>query len=349
MRKHNWALACVVFVLSSVAGAADDVQSRTTLSLQGAYYFSYLEGWGVHNGLAPVDYGEVPREDLTYNPAVDPGRDLGWGWGNAGLKVGVAHAMRWPLVPGPGPLLEGNNLKLTVSGGLSPVALTAKAEAVFTPIAVAEIALGGSAGTGWSIGVGNGLGRNLPGPQYREIREEPLSGLVLSSWLATTLQFDFEALWPGDWHHIAVSFGPRVEYWALTSASGDEAWQWEGDEGENFNGWRFVTRAFVGYLMPLKVDTAGVLVETMTYLDAVRRRSPMDDPGGWGSDFVTVTISPLVSVAISERTQLTMLLQIETARDYTSDTIGYRYFEYRDYDGWYLYLKRFSFALSHRL
>jgi len=341
------ALACAALALAAGTAAADAAERTTTLTFQGAYYFGYQEGYGVDGGFAPVSYGVVPKEDLTHH-GDDPGRDLGYGWGNAALKAGLAHSIRLPFLVGDGPLFERNSLKLTFRGDLSPVSVTASAEAVLAPIAFAEIAGGASAGTGWSIGFSNGLGRNLPGLENDEILREPFSGVVLSGWLSTTLQFDFAAVWPGDWNHVIMAAGPKLEHWTFTRAGEDEAWQWEADSGDNFNGWRLSTTAFLGYRMPLRVDTAGVLVATEQNLGRNRKRSTMDS-GGWGSDFVKVTISALANASLSERARLTVLLQLETEPDYTDATIGNRYFELRDYDGWYIYLRRVIFVVGYRL
>ncbi len=86
--------------------------------MRGAYYFGYEEGWGVHDGFAPVSYDIVRKEELTH-VAGDPGRDLGYSWGNAGLGVALAHSLRWPFLAGSGPLLEGNNLKLDADAASS--------------------------------------------------------------------------------------------------------------------------------------------------------------------------------------------------------------------------------------
>jgi len=341
------AAACAAVVAAATA-AADAPEQATTLAVRGVYYFGYEEGWGVHNGFAPVSYGIVHKEDLAH-AADDPGRDLGYSWGNAGVGLALAHSLQWPFPTGDGPLLEGNSLKLTLTGELSPVSVTASAEAVLTPIAIAEIAAGASAGTGWSIGIGNGLGRNLPGADHDAILAEPFSGLVLSAWLAATLQFDFAALWPGDWHHVIVAAGPKLEYWDFTGAGKDEAWQWEQDLGDNFNGWRFSTQTFVGYRMPLRVQMVGVLVATTANLFWNARRSPMDDPGGWGSDFVTLTIAPTANVTLSDRARLSALVQLRTERDYTRETIGNRYFELRDYDGWFMYLRMVAAIVTWKL
>ncbi len=99
---------------------------------------------------------------------------------------------------------------------------------------------------------------------------------------------------------MVVAAGPKLEYWDFTGAGKDEAWQWEADLGDNFNGWRFSTQTFVGYRMPRRVEMVGVLVSTVTNLFWNAKRSPMDEPGGWGSDFVTVTIAPLVNVTLSD-------------------------------------------------
>ena len=348
MKKPWIVLAALALAVGSRPLAADGVERTTTVSLAGVYYFGYQEGYDVDGRFSPPSSDVVPKEELAHDPD-DPGRDIGYGWGSMGFMARLAHSIRRPFLVGSGPLLEGNSLVLDLSCELSPITIAAAAEAVLTPAAFVKIAAGASAGTGWSVGASNGLGRNLPGLEHDEIEREPLSGLVLSGWLSTTLQFDFAALWPGEWHHVVVAAGPKLEYRAFTNADSDTAWEWQEDHGENFNGWRLATSAFVGYRMPVRVDTAGLLVSTVQYLGRVRDRSPMDDAGGWGSDFVRVTIAPMAALAVSERARVTTILQLQTEPDYTDGTIGNRYFELRDYDGWYLYARRLVVSFGWRL
>ncbi len=347
MRDGRIIAALALALGLGASAAAEEVERTTTLSLVGAYYLGYQQGYNVDGCFAPPSYEVVPKEDLAHD-ASDPGRDLGYGWGSAGLMAGIAHTIRWPLLVGEGPLMEGNNLTLALSAELTPVSITAGAQVTVTPLAVTEIAAGAAAGTGWSLGSSNGLGRNLPGPEYDAVEQEPFSGLVLSGWVSAALQFDFAAVWPGDWHHVVVAAGPKLEYWTFTNADEDTAWEWQADHGENFNGWRLSTSTILGYRMPLRVDTVGLMVSTVQNLGRNRSRSPMDEDG-WGSDFVRVTISPLAAMGLSQRLRLTALLQMQTEPDYTDETIGNRYFELRQYDGWYLYVRRLVFALSWRL
>lgn len=341
------AIALALALATCGGAAADGIERTTTVSLLGAYYFGYEEGYDVDGPFAPPSYDVVPKEDLAHDPG-DPGRDLGYSWGTAGLKATVAHSMRWPFLVAAGPLFEGNHLTLTLSCDLTPVSLTAGAKVAVTPAAVAEIAAGASAGTGWPLGISNGLGRNLPGIEHDAVEKEPFSGLVISAWLGATLQFDLAAVWPGDWHHFVMATGPKLAYWTFTNAGEDTAWEWEADHGENFNGWRLATTTILGYRMPLRVDTVGVMLNTVQNLGRNRDRSPMGEDG-WGSDFVRVSISPLAAMALSGPLRLTVLLQMQTEPDYTDETIGNRYFELRQYDGWYLYARRLVAVLDWRL
>lgn len=57
-----------------------------------------------------------------------------------------------PLLQGESLLTQNNNLKVKTTIGISPVSATIDLKTVFTPIAVAEINLGASVGTGWNLG-----------------------------------------------------------------------------------------------------------------------------------------------------------------------------------------------------
>ncbi|MCK7470943.1 MAG: hypothetical protein MZU95_09260 [Desulfomicrobium escambiense] len=70
----------------------------------------------------------------------------------------------------------------------------------------------------------------------------------------------------------------------------------------NFNGWRHLGTYVLGYRDAPKLNFAGVMVETEAWLGDLLDVSTMAT-AGWGSDFVTVTISPLANLAFDETQQ----------------------------------------------
>ena len=122
----------------------------------------------------------------------------------------------------------------------------------------------------------------------------------------------------------------------------------EGDKGENFNGFKLYGSYFLGYQMPLVLDMAGVLLQTSQNLGYVRDLSTKSS-GGWGSDYVQITVGPVFSFDLSENSSLTLLIQFRRERLYTDSTIFYNYYENRSYKGTYWDLRRIAFSYSKRL
>jgi hypothetical protein len=335
-------------VFHTTADEKQSIDRRTNLQVYAVYYFGDQNGWNTDGGMAPISYEVIEKEHLQHRQD-DPGRDLGTTWGSAKAQAVFSHFITIPFLQSPGPLFKGNNIEVKLGGDVSPVSVNAVAQLKLTPIAFLNLAVGAKLGTGWSFfGVFNGLGRNLPGKQYNGPLHEPFSGLVADFHASGTFQFDVAAVWPGKWHHIVTQLTPSIHWRGYTGAGPDTAWEYEADGGMNFNGFKFLGSYFLGYQMPIALNTVGVLVETEQYVGDVATKSPMN-AGGWGSDFVEVTISPLASVTISEATSLSILLQFQNARDYTKETIGNRYFEYRSYTGTYFDLYRIAFVFGVEL
>ncbi len=352
MKHGRRSLHCLTFVFillcfsAPLFGEGRTITHDDDIQIYGVYYFGDQDGYGTVGGFAPISYSVVPNSE-TPNRADDPGRELGTTWGSVEAKATYAHTITVPFLAGKGPFFQGNNLAIKLGGELSPVHMKAVTQLKLTPIAFLSVALGGEAGTGWNFfGLFNGLGLNLPGKEYTGPLTEPLPGAVFDIWLSATFQFDLAALWPGEWHHVVTQLAPSIHWTAFTAADEDQAWQWEADSGENFNGWKLEGSYFVGYQMPIALDTVGFLLETEQYIGAVSRKSPMAAAGGWGSDFVNMKFGPLANFALSESLSLATLIQFEREKDYSDETIGNRYFEYRDYTDDYIDLYRIVFIFG---
>jgi hypothetical protein len=324
----------------------EGVERTTTLSVEGAYYLPDHKGYGVSDGgFAPINYN--PLEPSSFTPiGLDQGRSLGSSWGPAEIQVLLNHTIRVPFLAGSGLLTEGNNVTFSVTAALSPVTTRLELGATLTALAFLNLYAGAMAGTGWDIGLFNGMGLNADGSGVPE--SASLRGAVLKSWVGGTFQFDLAALVPGDWTHVVTVLSPRLQYAWFSGAARGEAWMFEVDIGENFNGWKLLGSWFLGYRMPLALDTVGVLVKTERNLGYVRELSPLAD-GGWASDFLLITVGPVLNFRLSERNSLAVLLQFRRERRYTEDSVFYAYYANREYAGTYWDFYRLAFSYSLRL
>ena len=293
----------------------------------GAYYPSNLEGYGQTGGCIPIDYRKIAAGKLKHETN-DPGRVLGSSSGGFEIKGIFSHFWSLPFLTGGNFLTKDNSIQLRTDGELSPVSLNGIAELTISPVAFAKISAGIGAGTGWIFLGFNGMGRNLPGTSYSNCQAESFQGIVYRCWLSGTLQFDLAALFPGDWNHLVFAIVPHFQYRAYTGAGQDTAWQYENDDGQNFNGLKYIGDYFIGYRMPIFWETAGFLLETEEYCDANRNRSLIGNKG-WGSDLVRLTFGPVFGFRFSDTASLTILPQFRNLADYSDETIGNRYFEFR--------------------
>jgi len=336
------AVLCLLLLMPFAAHARETERS-TSFTVEGAYSPADNYGYGVSNGgFAPIRYD--PVENTVFSSPPDQGRDLGSTWGSAKIQALLTHRIVVPFLVGAGPLSSGNNVTFAFTGALSPVSARLEAQATLTPIAFLNVFAGGMIGTGWDIGIFNGMGLNADGSGVPE--SASFQGIVTNSWVGSTFQFDLAAVVPGDWTHVVAVVRPKLQYAFFSGAEKDQAWMWEADGGENFNGFQFHGTYFLGYQMPLVLDTAGLLVETKQNLGYVRELSPMDI-GGWGSDHVEITLSPLFNFALSDASALTVLFQLRRERLYDEPGIFAGYFRNRSAIG--TYWDFYRIALSYQL
>jgi hypothetical protein len=342
------ALAALLAVLAlSTPAFGDGIERSTTLTVEGAYYLPDHKGYGVPSGgFAPISYSPVKVPGTFAPTPEDQGRALGSTWGPAEIQILLNHTIQVPFLVGSGALTEDNNAAFSFTGALTPVSLRGELEAALTPIAFLEVYAGAMAATGWDIGLFNGMGLNADGSGVPE--SASFQGAVLKSWLGVTFQFDLAALVPGDWTHVVTLLSPKLQYACFTAAGRGDAWMFEADIGENFNGWKLLGDWFLGYQMPLALSMVGLLLQTEQNLGYVRDLSPIDTDG-WGSDFLLLTISPVFSFRLAERHSLAVLVQFRRERKYTDDTVFYAYYKNRDYAGTYWDLYRIAFSYSLKL
>jgi len=351
--RKTFVLIVSVWLFAAVVSSAEEVQRSTSFSVEGAYYLPDNKGYGVDDGgFAPITYSPVslpgtfasipgPSED-------DEGRDLGSSWGPAEIQALITHRIAVPFLAGSGALTSGNNVTFALTGALTPVSARLEVQAKLTPIAFLNIYAGGMIGTGWDIGLFNGMGLNAGGSGVAQ--SASFQGVVVKSQIGGTFQFDLAAVVPGEWTHVVTMISPELEYAAFSGAEEGEAWLWEADDAENFNGFKFNGAYFLGYQMPLVLNTVGVLVETEQNLGYVKELSPMAAEG-WGSDHVQITVSPLFNFTLSDSSSLAVLLQLRRERLYkeSDESIFANYYENRHAVGTYWDFYRIAFSYSLQL
>ena len=340
MKRTILSLAAAAALFSALPAFSAEAEVATSLELLGAYYPPNLGGYGI-SGFAPVDFSQVPGNLLLGE------RDLGSGWGGAEAKAVLSRSWTIPALRGEGAFTSGNSLELKAQAEFSPVSLNAAFSATLTPVAFLKLTGGAAVGTGWNVGF-LGLCLNPPS-DTQDYVQQSFGGAVWRAWGSGTFQFDLAALLPGDWNHVVLVASPSVEYKAYTGAASGQAWLWEADQGMNFNGAKLKATYFLGYQMPLVLDTVGFLLETEEWIGEVRDYSFMASTGGWGSDFVALNFGPLLNFRLGDKASLAVLVQFKTARKWTDLTTRKRYFGNRDYEGSYLYFNRVALNCSLEL
>lgn len=245
-------------------------------------------------------------------------------------KVTLTEAVKIPLLQGSSPLTSGNNLRLSGGIELSPVSVNGILGATLTPIAFLQFSAGASVGSGWNIPIANGLRMNEPvldglgvHTGERELTGSAFDGIVWSAKAGGTFQFDFAAIFPGDWNHVVIQSYHGVKYRANTAAGADDSWLYEADGGENRNGLAYYGNGFLGYQMPLFVSMAGILLEYDLKIYGTKGSD------AWGENLGMYTVGPMVNFSITDRLSVAVLAQMQSSRKWTEETADYKFYQDR--------------------
>jgi hypothetical protein len=163
-------------------------------------------------------------------------------------KMEAGYTLKIPMLEGESPLFSGNNLKVKSLLGLSPVAATLGVDAVLTPIAVMELTLGGSLGTGWDfdpMGL-SGLLMSTDNIGVSDLTPDSLGGVYYKGRAGAALQFDTGVIFPGDWTSVLLRTYHEIMYQGYTGAKSGDAWEFE-TQGAKVNGFNYTGEYLVGY------------------------------------------------------------------------------------------------------
>ncbi|MBB6481665.1 hypothetical protein [Spirochaeta isovalerica] len=368
MKLYRKALPILLFAGVLFSLSAEGIEHTTSIGAEFAYYFDNNQGWGQDGGFLPLSYSPVSApvgfsyaaDDYGATLTQDEKRTLGSGWGSVELQTYLKHRIKLPFLQGDNALIADNNATVNLDLYVAPVALYGRASVTITPIAFLNFNIGGLIGTGWNAAIFNGVGDNVNG----QIMTDSFPGAVTELFSSATFQFDLAALVPGEWNHVVTQINGKFKYsWFSSDHAQDDGtgnpgpWQWLADDGENLNGWEYEGTYFLGYQMPLVIDTVGFLVETSQFLGSNSLLSPMAGPdgdvsttadNGWGSDFIAVTFGPLMNFSFNDHHSLAVLVQFKTGRDYTDDTIFNEYYQNRAYEATYTKFHRIALAYNYK-
>ena len=216
-----------------------------------------------------------------------------------------------PFLRGNDEFTADNHIVFNTGLEVTPVSVAPVASITISPIAFLELAIGGTIGTGWSIGdLFQGMAKfNEAKPEYKNLA--PFAHWYLYGWAKATLMFDLAALWEGDWHHVVATATYTTGYQNITGTDAD-IWLWQADEGLA-SGWIYEQEYFIGYQMPLNLSMVGFGVT----LSGHYRSS---DYGVYSSnykgDFITIDIWPMAEITLSKKDKLYILADFEARRSF---------------------------------
>jgi len=173
-------------------------------------------------------------------------------------KADVSYTLKMPMLEGDGPLFSGNNIKVKAHVGVSPIAVTGSIDAVLTPIAIAEISLGGGAGTGWDLPLMSLEGLRLD--SAGSLASDQLGGLYYFGRAGIALQFDTGAILSGDWSSVLVRAYHELNYQGYSNAEAAQPWEYETG-GAAVNGFNCKGEYILAYQMPLPLNLVGAQFE----------------------------------------------------------------------------------------
>ena len=173
-------------------------------------------------------------------------------------KVEASYGVKIPFFQMDNVLMNGNNIRLKGTVGVSPISATLAANAILTPIAVVELNLGLWFGTGWGITEGlQGIRLQKDAGTWEA---DVFGGIVYNAKAGAAFQFDTGAVLAGDWSSVIIRTYHELSFQGYTNAAAGDFWSFEGGSKKTY-GFNYKGEYFLGYRMPLVLDTVGILLE----------------------------------------------------------------------------------------
>ena len=135
------------------------------------------------------------------------------------VEFDVAYTL--PFLRGNDEFTKENHIVFNTGLEVTPVSVAPVASITVSPIAFLEFAIGGTVGTGWSIGdLFQGMAKyEAAKPEYKNLT--PFAHWLLYGWASACLMFDLAAVWDGDWHHVVATATYKAGYKKMTGTNAD--------------------------------------------------------------------------------------------------------------------------------
>ena len=248
-------------------------------------------------------------------------------------KLCFTQSFKFPFLQADNFLMDSNNIKFNLKAEITPVSMNGQFKTVLTPIAFLEFTAGGLIGTGWPVydffggdlyGTGLNVNENVNENGNEKYEGEALDALHLKFFAGGTFQFDFAAIFPGDWNHIVFLTYHEINYFHNTNALKGQGWFYENDDGENRNGWNYYGNIVLGYQMPQKpifLQMVALMAEMKQYLTDIDNV----DRGVWGDDLIRWELSAIFNFQFTNQFSVTFIGQCKTKRNFTDETKDMHY------------------------
>ncbi len=244
----------------------------------------------------------------------------------------VNVTLSYPLLRGSNILTSSNGISLKTSAVLTPVSARGGLQFTFTPLAFLQLHALAFAGSGWNmLSFDNGLCLVVRENTFGSKNEDKsFDGIVWGYGGAATFQFDFAALFPGEWNHVVVQSFHKFQYRGFTGASDDETWAYECDWSMNRNGWNYYGNILLGYQMPIRFNLTGLLVESDIAL--YKAKGDFHDGDYWGQNLPRWKFGILGNFQFTDSISLSGILQFATELRATSGTKDFDFYQDRRVD-----------------
>ena len=297
--KKILTIALALLCAGAFMFAEEDENLKFSLTVQAAYYpdNENLTTASAVPLVSPLDNG---AEANHYSPIIGPFSGL-----EGRITPQVDYIIPTPL--GDNWLVSGANVKLSGYLQITPVSLNLGGIAAFTPLPFLVFAAGGECGTGWELGsfkTGLGLYDDDPlSETYNTYKTMAFSSYNLKTWFQGTFQFDFGAIFPGDWTHVVMMYTYQAYYKKNTAAADQQLWMWNL-AGNQVNGWYQYMNGVLAYQFPAVdvLSMAGVMFESDgAYSDDVYANAD------YKGSFKEMSLEPFVALDLSKNDSLTFL------------------------------------------
>ncbi len=215
-----------------------------------------------------------------------------------------------PLDFGDNPIFSGANIMGVLGPTLTPITLDTQAGIIFTPSPILNIGLGATAGTGWAIGDSHGIGLyNSSSDKYEQ--SVPFTVWRYSFCFQTNFQFDFGAIFPGEWTHIIITANEQLYYEGNTAAKKYDLWEWTSGI-DYINGFNQSGNVMLGYMFPeKKFRLIGLALAWQSLLDG-------SDYGiyakNYNGDFVNLVLGLQAMIYLNDNNQLAISSSLSSQR-----------------------------------